>query len=143
MRSDELGRLADKDERYSLKGYQLVSEALSFTVQQLSCGALSADKRYEGKRHPDGDVSRIHVSGHELVEGFRQFVIRQYGALALSVLKDCGIEKTEDIGDIVFLLVEGGVWGRQECDTREEFANGFDFTEAFSPASILEFDNGC
>jgi len=51
--------------------------------------------------------------------------------LSRTVLQHWGIHSTEDLGDIVFALVECGVLIRQEGDSREDFRDVFDFEEAF------------
>jgi uncharacterized repeat protein (TIGR04138 family) len=41
------------------------------------------------------------------------------------------VRSTADIGDVVFTLVELGLLISQPTDRREEFADVFDFDEAF------------
>ena len=43
-----------------------------------------------------------------------------------------GILGTTDFGEIVFNLVENNLLAKTEKDTREDFAGGFDFEEAFT-----------
>lgn len=52
--------------------------------------------------------------------------------MALTVLRTWGITRTEDFGEIVFNLVDAGKLRRTEQDTRADFANGYDFHEAFA-----------
>ena len=47
------------------------------------------------------------------------------------VFNEWGINATEDFGEIVFNLVENNLLAKTENDSREDFANGFDFNEAF------------
>jgi len=72
-----------------------------------------------------------HITGHELAEGVRGLAIERYGPMARSVLQHWGIHRTDDLGDVVFALVEQGVLIKQEEDSREDFADIFDFEEAF------------
>jgi uncharacterized repeat protein (TIGR04138 family) len=51
--------------------------------------------------------------------------------MARTVLGHWGIHTTEDLGEIVFSMVECGVLIKQEEDRREDFRNLYDFTEAF------------
>lgn len=72
-----------------------------------------------------------HISGKELVEGARTLALGQYGPMARTVLEHWGIHATEDLGDIVFTLVDVGVLIKQNDDTRAEFCDVFDFEDAF------------
>ena len=47
------------------------------------------------------------------------------------VLESWGVNNCEDIGNLVFNLVEAGVFSKTERDTLDEFRAGFDFDEAF------------
>ncbi|MCE2454925.1 MAG: hypothetical protein J4G12_03775 [Gemmatimonadetes bacterium] len=83
--------------------------------------------REVGRRLP----KRRHISAHELLEGVRVLAIERYGLTARMVLEHWGVTATEDIGEIVFGLVDQGVLVKTEDDRSEDFANGFDFVEAF------------
>ena len=74
---------------------------------------------------------RRHLSGRELTDGCRGLAIDRYGLLARTVLGYWGVTTTSDFGDIVFTLVELGLLQSQASDTREEFADVFDFEAAF------------
>ena len=72
-----------------------------------------------------------HISGQELAEGAREVAIQRYGPMARTVLEHWGIHTTDDLGDIVFALVECGILIKQNEDRREDFRDVFDFEEAF------------
>jgi len=72
-----------------------------------------------------------HISGEELAQGVRELALRQYGPMARTVLGHWGIHATEDLGEIVFAMVECGVLIKREEDRREDFLDLFDFEEAF------------
>lgn len=72
-----------------------------------------------------------HISGSELVEGVRTLALERFGLLARTVLEHWGIHSTDDLGEIVFALVDCGVLTKQEGDTREDFSEVFDFEEVF------------
>jgi uncharacterized repeat protein (TIGR04138 family) len=72
-----------------------------------------------------------HVRGRELLEAFRTVARRLYGPMALTVLQHMGLYRTEDVGEIVFLLVEEGILKKREEDTMEDFRDVFRFEEAF------------
>jgi uncharacterized repeat protein (TIGR04138 family) len=51
--------------------------------------------------------------------------------MARTVLEHWGIRRTTDVGEIVFALVECGVLIKQDEDSLDDFANVFDFDQAF------------
>ncbi|MDA1043882.1 MAG: hypothetical protein O3C57_01520 [Verrucomicrobia bacterium] len=110
--------ISGKDTRYASDSYYFVLEALEFTLKILDKPSKTGRER--------------HISGRELLEGIRNFGLQEYGPMSLRVLKHWGIMRTEDFGEIVFNLVESGKLRRTAEDSREDFANGYDFEEAFA-----------
>lgn len=110
-------RIIDEDPRFTLEGYEFVREALDFTVS-----ALNRDD--EGTRPQ-------HVNGRELLAGIRDYALKQFGPMAASLLNRWNIQSTEDIGTMVFLMVEEGVLGRTDKDSIHDFSNGYDFEKTF------------
>ena len=106
-----LDQLQEKHPRFHGKSYLSLLSALHHVIQGL-----------EEPRH---------ISGQELANGVRRLALEHYGPMARTVLQHWGIHATEDLGDIVFALVECGVLVRQEGDSREDFRDVFDFEEAF------------
>lgn len=74
---------------------------------------------------------RRHISGQELVEGVRRLAMERFGPLARTVLEYWGIHSTDDLGEIVFDLVDMGVLVKNPRDRPEDFADVFDFEEVF------------
>ena len=72
-----------------------------------------------------------HISGKELAEGVRHMALERFGPMARSVLEHWGIHATEDVGGVVFALVEQGILIKQDGDRPEDFADVFDFEEVF------------
>lgn len=72
-----------------------------------------------------------HISGRELAEGVRDLAIQRFGPMARTVLEYWGIQQTEDVGHIVFALVEAGILIKQDEDSPADFAHVYDFDEAF------------
>lgn len=75
---------------------------------------------------------RRHVGGAELAWTCREFALKQFGLMAESVLAHWGITRTDDIGRIVFTLVEVGLLVTQPGDRESDFASVYDFHEAFT-----------
>ncbi len=85
----------------------------------------------ELKRKESKGGKSHHVTGQELLQGLRSYAIEQYGPLAITVLRDWGITKCGHFGDMVFNLIEYGVFSKTENDRREDFAEIFTFDDAF------------
>jgi uncharacterized repeat protein (TIGR04138 family) len=105
-----------KDARFARDAYTFVREALDFT-QKL------AGKETRGAIR--------HVSGQELLDGIRKFALGQFGPMAATVFEDWGVKSCRDFGEIVFNMVEIGLLAKTDKDTRDDFQNGYDFTDAF------------
>ena len=71
------------------------------------------------------------MSGEELLEGAREYALRQFGPLAKTVLEHWGIHRCEDVGNIVFNMVRQEILGQSDRDSIESFRNGYDFDDAF------------
>jgi uncharacterized repeat protein (TIGR04138 family) len=106
-----LERLQDRNPRFHGNAYLFLLSSLHAVLAELD--------------HPR------HVSGEELAHGVRDLALKQYGPMARTVLAHWGIHDTEDLGEIVFAMVECGVLIKQEEDCREDFRGIFDFEEAF------------
>lgn len=109
--SDILQEILNRDPRYAAEAYAFVRDGLDFTVRRLK--------------------KPRHVSGGELLEGMRAFALQEFGPMTKTILNGWGIARTEDIGEIVFNMVESGLLGKTEADSRSDFADGYDFDEAF------------
>ena len=105
-----------KDTRFARDAYTFVREALDFT-QKL------AGKETRGAIR--------HVSGQELLAGIRKFALEQFGPMAATVFDEWGVKSCRDFGEIVFNMVEIGLLAKTEKDTRDDFQNGYNFTDAF------------
>jgi len=47
------------------------------------------------------------------------------------VFEEWGVHNCRDFGEIVFNMVETSLLAKTEKDTRDDFQNGYDFTDAF------------
>jgi uncharacterized repeat protein (TIGR04138 family) len=118
-----LERILAKDSRYSRDAYMFIREALDFTQKQIS-------------REHQGTIR--HISGQELLDGIRRYALQQFGPMAVTVFEDWGVTRCSDFGEIVFNMVDSGLLAKTEKDTREDFQNGYDFTEAFRKPYLPE-----
>jgi uncharacterized repeat protein (TIGR04138 family) len=72
-----------------------------------------------------------HISGRTLLEQLRDIVSREYGPMALTVLHHLGLYRSEDVGELVFLMVEKELLRKREEDSLDDFTGVFDFEESF------------
>ena len=115
--NEVLDQILDKDDRYHRDAYFFIREGLDYTQHKLA-------KESNGSEP-------CHISGQELTNGLRQYAIDNYGPMSNTLLNEWGVYSTEDFGEIVFNLVENNLLAKTENDSRADFANGFDFNEAF------------
>jgi len=113
---DPIAALVAADDRYHRDAYAFLKEALEYTQRTL--------------KRPVGEKTR-HITGQELLEGIREYALKEYGPMALTVLSEWGIRRSEDFGEIVFNMVEHGILSNTENDSRKDFQDGYDFEKAF------------
>lgn len=114
--SEALDTVIARDSRYDREAYVFLRDALEFTL-----------KKRRKTRKDENDVPAA-----ELLDGFRLYALKECGPMARLVLDYWGVRSCEDVGNLVFNLVEANVFSKTDLDTAEEFRNGFDFEEAFS-----------
>jgi uncharacterized repeat protein (TIGR04138 family) len=114
--NEALDAVINKDPRYAREAYAFLREALDFTIK----------KRRKSRKEDISDVSAA-----DLLDGFRLYALKECGPMARDVLGYWGVRSCEDVGNLVFNLVDAGVLSKTEHDTIEAFRKGFDFDEAF------------
>lgn len=72
-----------------------------------------------------------HVTGQQLCWAVRDAALKRYGLMAQSVLARWNITRTEDIGAIIFALVENDWLKKLPSDSIEDFRDVFSFKDAF------------
>ena len=113
---EALDKILAANSRYQREAYVFLREALDFTQKLIS---------KENRNHVR------HVSGKELLDGLRQYALGQFGPMTMTVLEEWGVKNCRDFGDIVFNMVESGLLAKTDKDTRDDFQNGYEFTDAF------------
>jgi uncharacterized repeat protein (TIGR04138 family) len=111
-----LALILAKDSRYHRDAYLFVKDALDHT------------QKIVVKENRD---QLRHVTGQELLEGIRGYALTQFGPMAGMVFEEWGINRCEDFGEIVFNMVEIGLLGKTEEDSRADFQNSYSFHDAF------------
>ena len=111
FRDGVMDQIRQRESRYEEGAYLFVLAALEYSQAQLQV--------------------RRHITGRELATACRDLAIERYGIMARLVLERWGVASTEDIGSVVFTLVDLGFLASQPTDTREQFSDVYDFVEAF------------
>ncbi len=100
-----------RESRYAEGAYLFVLSALEFKQAQLT--------------------HRRHITGRELTFACRDLALQRYGVMSRIVLDRWGIRSTDDIGSVVFTLVDLGYLASLPSDTRDQFEGVYDFTDTF------------
>ena len=114
--TEALDSIVASDPRYQREAYIFLRDALDFTTKQ--------QKKLKG-------AAVRHVAGPELLEGVRQYALKEFGPMALSVLSHWGVARCEDIGHMVFNLIGAGIFGKTDEDSMDDFKAVYDFRDAF------------
>ena len=105
-------RIVEEDPRYSCEAYSFVNSSVSYTV-----------KKHNKEGNPRG---MRHVTGAELVEGFCEYALLQFGPLAGEVLDLWGIRSGPDVGNIVYNMIGKKLLSASSEDSRSDFDCCFD-----------------
>lgn len=114
--AEALDRIIAADPRWDREAYVFMRDALDFTVKQLK---------------KNKEESARHVTPQQLLDGVRQFALKEFGPMVPTVFDHWRVRECGDIGEIVFNLIRSGIFGKTENDSIEQFRNGYDFHEAF------------
>jgi uncharacterized repeat protein (TIGR04138 family) len=103
-----------RDPRFNIEAYDFLCKVLQHTVKAL--GRDESENR--------------HVSGPELLAGWRDLAVLEFGPMAHVVMREWGVKCSEDVGAMVFHFINIGYFGRNETDRIEDFSDGVDMEEA-------------
>ena len=108
----KIAKISEKDGRYSKESFLFILASLEYTLSKLT--------------------KRKHLTGKELSKGIAEYAREQYGYLAKTVLNNWGLYTTLDYGEVVYLLINGGLMNKTEDDKKKDFADAYDFNEEFA-----------
>jgi uncharacterized repeat protein (TIGR04138 family) len=114
--AEALDSIVATDPRYHRDAYVFLRDALDFTIKQ--------QKKIKG-------TTVRHVAGPDLLDGIRQHALREFGPMVITVFDCWGIRSCEDVGHMVFNLIDAGIFGKTDQDSIEDFKGVYDFEEAF------------
>jgi len=112
-----IAKIRHTDSRFSPAAYHFIRQSLDHSIARLN--------RHGPEKKP------AHVSGKELLEGFRDLALKEFGPMAKTVLGEWGIFRCSHVGEIVFQLVQYGILGKSETDKPDDFQEIWTFSEAF------------
>jgi uncharacterized repeat protein (TIGR04138 family) len=115
--SETIAAFCRRKPRFQIGAYAFMRDAVGFTMQTVS------------RENPKTNAPR-HVSGQELLDKIRLFLLLKYGPMARQVLDYWGVTNTEDFGEIVFDMVGLELLSVSPKDSIDDFMHGFDFDEA-------------
>src|SRR5262249_19208867 len=92
--AEALDSIVASDSRYARRGYGILRDRLDFPTKQ--------QKKIKG-------TTVRHVSGPELLEGVRQYALKEFGPMVMTVFGYWGLHTSEEIGHMVFNLIGAGI----------------------------------
>ena len=128
-----IAEIAKKDGRYHFESYIFIQQGLAYAQFELGMGlprpfGLEGEEEEEELTEPPPEA---HLTGQQLCEAIRLYALDMYGLMAKVVLNNWGVETTSDFGNIVYNLIEIGEMTQSEQDRLEDFADVYDFAQAF------------
>src|SRR5437762_13286644 len=110
--AEALDSIVANDPRYQRDAYAFLRDALDFSTKQ--------QKKIKG-------VSVRHVTGPELLDGARRYPLKQFGPMVMTVFGTWAIHSWENIGNMVFNLIDAGRLGRPVEISSEDFKKVYEF----------------
>ncbi len=120
----DLEAIIRDDGRYPIDAFKFLHDGLDRAVRRRH------GQTTPGKGH--------HVTGEEICLALRDLAIKRWGLLAPTVLTKWNIHATIDFGEMVYLMIDRGVWNKTPEDSVEDFRDIYDFHTAFGGAADFE-----
>jgi uncharacterized repeat protein (TIGR04138 family) len=124
---EAVDEICSREGHFRREAYGFVMAALGATVHSLP------DERRS-------DPATRHLSGQELLQGVIRLARQEFGRFAPVVFREWGIAGGEDVGRIVFQLVESRQLSARREDSIEDFRNSGDLYAALT--ANLDFGPG-
>ena len=126
---DIVSRICEADSRYDADAYYYLRDVLDRTVRKLGRDGPKSENR--------------HVTGPELSQGFRDCLLEDFGPMAATLAEEWGVGRGEDIGAMVYNLIEAGAFGKSPQDRKADF-HGIcnlpeELEEPYRPKNIRAF----
>ncbi|BDS07952.1 hypothetical protein NT6N_29920 [Oceaniferula spumae] len=114
---DAVKSVISNGSKFDIGAYYFLKDALDFTVKRAM---------------ENNDGEHRHVTASELLYGFRDLALQEFGPMASTMMSEWGLETCSDIGNMVFQLIEEGAFGKQDSDTPEDFIDIFPLHETLA-----------
>jgi uncharacterized repeat protein (TIGR04138 family) len=108
---EAVDEICSREGHFRREAYGFVMAALGATVH-----ALPPERR--------SDPATRHLSGQELLQGVIQLARQEFGRFSPVVFREWGIASGEDVGRIVFQLVESRQLSARREDSIDDFRGG-------------------
>lgn len=115
-----------KDPRFKADAYDFLRKAMDVATERYACSR-----------------SNKHLSAEELYIGCCAHALEEYGPLAKLVLQSWGVRSSEDVGCLVYNLIEVGIFGKQKGDSQDEFAGLPSMEKILDEPYCPEEQDGC
>ncbi len=132
MRHPDIAEIVRRDRRYAYEAYEFIFEALSHTQHRV--GRTPQEGETLGEEH--------HVTGREIVEGAVDLARREFGLMARTVFSQWGINRSDDLGEIVFNLIESNLLSKTDRDSRADFVGICDMDQALLENFTINLNDG-
>jgi uncharacterized repeat protein (TIGR04138 family) len=132
MKHPEIANIVRRDRRYAYEAYEFMFDALGHTQKRV--GRVPDDDEPPGHEH--------HVSGKEILEGAVDLAREEFGFMARTVFHQWGIRRTDDLGEIVFNLIESSLLSKTDADNRADFHDVFDLDRALTDGFCIRLNDG-
>ncbi len=130
MKHPAIAEIVHRDRRYAYEAYEFVFEALGHTQKMV--GRVPTIGEPLGHEH--------HVSGREILEGAVDLAREEFGFMARTVFAQWGIRTTDDLGEIVFNLIESELLSKTETDSRADFQDLFNLDRALAEGYAIHLN---
>jgi len=131
MQHPGLLAIVRRDTRYPYEAYEFLFEALGHTQKLLGRKPVQDDEQAGPENH---------VSGAELVNGYVDLARVQFGRMARVVFRQWGINRTDDIGELVFNLIEANLLSKTDSDHKADFSELCNLDEALVEKFEIEIE---
>lgn len=119
--TEAVNLIMQRHQEYAPDAYEFMRQALDFTVE-----------------HQPDDKKGKHMDAMELYLGTCAYALDQFGTMAQEVLAFWGVKSSANVGDLVYNLIEVGVFSKQEGDTREQFDDLPDMGQLLTEPFLIE-----
>ena len=106
-----------EEQRFTAEAYTFIFEVLDYSVRKLGLENKKGAER--------------HMDAQQLLKGVRDYAEEHYGYMSKVVLEHMGISFSEDVGELVFQLIDLGLLQKLPTDSKDDFTGGLDLNTAF------------